>query len=233
MKHLDLFSGIGGFTLAAQWVWGDEHDIHAFVEIDPFCQKVLWKHWPDVPIISDIREYKHDGTTIDLLTGGPPCKHTSVAAAIQGCRTGETLYPEMDRIIRLVRPEWCIVEQPPSNQGWENQVAISLEEAGYYSARFERQASDCGLPHRRWRVFIIANSSRKRLHEVARIGRSPTINRKPWTTPPRGTWRSARTGDCRMDNGVSFWVDRLRALGNAIVPQVVVPIMRAIKEIGI
>ena len=60
MKTLDLFSGIGGFSLAASWVWGEDHDIHAFVEIDPFCQKVLKKHWPDVPIISDIKEYTVD-----------------------------------------------------------------------------------------------------------------------------------------------------------------------------
>ena len=64
MNHLDLFSGIGGFALAASWVWGDEHNIVSFVEIDPFCQKVLAKNFPGVPIQSDIKEYKHDGTTI-------------------------------------------------------------------------------------------------------------------------------------------------------------------------
>ena len=74
MRHLDLFSGIGGFALAASWVWGSEHSIHSFVEIDPFCQKVLQKHWPDVPIHSDIKDYEHDGTAITLLTGGFPCK---------------------------------------------------------------------------------------------------------------------------------------------------------------
>ena len=60
MNHLDLFSGIGGFALAASWVWGEEHNIHSFVEIDPFCQKVLRKHWSDVPIHSDIKEYTVD-----------------------------------------------------------------------------------------------------------------------------------------------------------------------------
>ena len=60
MKHLDLFSGIGGFALAASWVWGAEHEIYSFVEIEPFCQKVLKKHWPDVPIISDIRDVTYE-----------------------------------------------------------------------------------------------------------------------------------------------------------------------------
>jgi len=60
MKHLDLFSGIGGFALAASWVWGDEHEIVSFVEIDKFCQKVLNKHWPLVPIIEDIRDVTYE-----------------------------------------------------------------------------------------------------------------------------------------------------------------------------
>jgi len=65
MKHLDLFSGIGGFALAASWVWGDEHEIVSFVEIDPFCQKVLKNHWPDVPIISDIRDVTNETIMAD------------------------------------------------------------------------------------------------------------------------------------------------------------------------
>ena len=60
MRHLDLFSGIGGFSLAASWVWGDEHEIIAFCEIDKFCQKVLKKHWPDVPIFDDIKELSYE-----------------------------------------------------------------------------------------------------------------------------------------------------------------------------
>ena len=67
MVHLDLFSGITGFALAASWVWGEEHEIHCFVEIDPFCQKVIKKHWPGVPIHGDIKTYEHNGTKIDLL----------------------------------------------------------------------------------------------------------------------------------------------------------------------
>jgi len=60
MNHLDLFSGIGGFSLAASWVWGEEHNIVSFVEIDPFCQKVLKKHWPETPIISDIGDVTYE-----------------------------------------------------------------------------------------------------------------------------------------------------------------------------
>jgi len=231
MKHLDTFSGIGGFALAASWVWGAEYEIHSFVEIEPFCQKVLKKHWPNVPIHSDIRTYKHDGTAIDLLTGGPPCQATSVASAIQGCRTGETLYPDMGRVVSLVRPQWVIVEQPSGNKEWENSVKTHLEGIGYTVTKLKRQVSDIGGFHQRRRVFFIANSSGKRFVQVAGFGKPPPAEQVPWTTAPRGAWRSARTGTCRMDDGIPDWVDRIKSLGNAIVPQMVVPIMQAIRDI--
>ena len=222
----------GGFALAASWVWGDEHNIVSFCEIDPFCQKVLKKHWPGVPIQYDIKEYKHDGTNVDLLTGGPPCQATSVAAAIQGCRTNKTLYPEMDRIIRLVRPKWVIVEQPAGNKNWEDSVKVSLESAGYTVDKFKRQVSDIGGYHGRRRVFFVANATCKRLKQVARFGRSSKAKAVAWPVPPRGAWRSTRTGNCGMDDGIPDWVDRLKSLGNAIVPQCVQPIMQAIKDIN-
>ena len=102
MNHLDLFSGIGGFALAASWVWGDEHNIVSFVEIDPFCQKVLDKNFQGVPIQSDIKEYKHDGTAIDLLTGGFPCQPFSCAGKQGGKEDDRYLWPEMLRVIRRV-----------------------------------------------------------------------------------------------------------------------------------
>ena len=70
MNHLDLFSGIGGFSLAASWVWGDEHNIVSFCEMDKFCQKVLAKHWPDVPIIDDIRDVTYERIFADTESTG-------------------------------------------------------------------------------------------------------------------------------------------------------------------
>lgn len=229
MNHLDLFSGIGGFALAASWVWGEEHNIISFVEIDKYCQKVLKKHWPDVPIHDDIRTYRHDETKIDLLSGGPPCTATSVAAAIHGKRTGSTLWPEMGRVVEMVKPKWVIVEQPSGNKEWEDKVKKNLESYGYCVARFKRKASDCGLLHQRRRSIFVAHASCKRLLKISRVGKSCQAKEAAWITPPRGAWRSARTGNCRVDDGDTYWVDRLRALGNAIVPQCVMPIMQAIK----
>ena len=85
MKHLDLFSGVGGFPLAASWVWGKGHEIVSFCEIDPFCQKVLKKHWPDVPCHDDIKTLKGDSFgAIDLISGGVPCQPASCAGKRKG-----------------------------------------------------------------------------------------------------------------------------------------------------
>lgn len=111
VNHLDLFSGIGGFSLAADWVWENDHKIIGFCEIDKFCQKVLKKHWPGVPIYDDIK--KLDGKqfgTVDLLTGGFPCQPFSVAGKRKGQEDDRALWPEMFRIIQESKPHWIIGE---------------------------------------------------------------------------------------------------------------------------
>jgi len=139
MRLLDLFSGIGGFSLAAQWVWGDDLEITAFVEIDKFCQKVLRKHWPEVPIIEDIKKvewvvadtesretfsqesrglHPQPGMEIrtppiDLLTGGFPCQPFSCAGKRAGTEDDRFLWPEMLRAIHEVKPRWVVAENVP------------------------------------------------------------------------------------------------------------------------
>lgn len=103
MKHLDLFSGIGGFALAARWA-GIE--TIGFVEIDPFCQKVLRKHWPEVKIVGDIHEVTE--TTferpVDVITGGFPCQPFSVAGKRKGADDDRYLWPAMLDVIKAYRP---------------------------------------------------------------------------------------------------------------------------------
>ncbi len=112
MRHLDLFSGIGGFALAASWVWGADHEIVAFCEIDKYCRRVLGKHWPGVPIIEDIRNVTgSEFEAIDLLTGGFPCQDLSCAGkmeGIEGERSG--LWSELHRIIGEIRPKYALIE---------------------------------------------------------------------------------------------------------------------------
>jgi DNA (cytosine-5)-methyltransferase 1 len=139
MNHLDLFSGIGGFSLAAQRVWGKDHNIVAFVEQDKFCQKILNKHWPHVPLFDDIKDFdgkKYTGT-INLLTGGFPCQPFSVAGNQQGKEDDRFLWPEMVRIIQETKPNWIIGEnvtgltnmaQFNSLPDLENQEYINLQE---------------------------------------------------------------------------------------------------------
>lgn len=232
-RHLDIFSGIGGFPLAASWTWPD-HEVVCFCEMDEFCQKVLRKHWPGVPIVKDVRDVKsiksYARETVNLITGGPPCQNTSVAAAIHGGRTGKTLWPEMARIIESVHPIWVIIEQPAGNKRWESQVAMDLESIGYRHSRFELTSDACGAPHRRRRVFIVANTTRERLSAFTGFRGSSTFDSVKRVGAPRGTWRSTRTGNCGMDDGLPCWVDRIKSLGNSCDPRVAHEIMKAIRK---
>ncbi len=160
MNHLDLFSGIGGFSLASQNICGEDHNILAFVEIDEFCQKVLKKHWPDVPIFDDIKGFKKGDTNgkIDLLTGGFPCQPFSIAGRRKGKTDDRYLWPEMFRVIRETKPTWIVGENVPGilNMGLETTV-LDLEKEGYEVELFVLPACSVGAWHKRDRVWIVAH----------------------------------------------------------------------------
>lgn len=166
MNHLDLFSGIGGFSLAGSWVWGGEHNIVSFVEIDPFCQQVLKKHWPNVPIISDIGDCNgKDLPRIDILTGGFPCQPFSVAGKQGGKEDNRYLWPEMFRVISETHPTWIIAENVPGiiKMALDN-VLSDLEGEGYSIGTFIIPACAINAPHRRDRIWIIAQNTIKSTH---------------------------------------------------------------------
>src|SRR5689334_7839605 len=110
MKHLDLFSGIGGFALAARWAG---FETFLFCEIDPFCQKVLNKNFPKVPIFGDIKFLSVQYHQVDILTAGFPCQPFSVAGKQKGKNDDRYLWPETFRIIKLSHPHWLILENVP------------------------------------------------------------------------------------------------------------------------
>jgi len=160
LNHLDLFSGIGGFALAASWVWPD-HNVVSFCEIDPFCRKVLKKHWPDAPIHDDIKTFdgeKYAGR-ISLLTGGFPCQPYSVAGKQRGKDDDRALWPEMLRVISEIHPAWIIGENVGGfvNMGFDD-CASDLESEGYEVQAFIIPACALNAPHRRDRVWIVAHS---------------------------------------------------------------------------
>ena len=156
---LDLFSGIGGFSLAAEWVWGDDLEIVAFCEIDKYCRKVLNKNFPSVPIYKDIKELDGEAfKDIDLITGGFPCQDISVAgkgAGIEGARSG--LWSEMHRLISHIRPRYVIIENVPMlTVRGGTRVISDLAEAGYDAEWQIVGADDVGAWHRRKRIWIVA-----------------------------------------------------------------------------
>jgi len=158
LKMLDLFSGIGGFSLAASWT--NQIKTVAFCEIDPFCQKVLKKHWPDVPIFDDITRLRGDDIgTADIITGGFPCQPFSCAGKRRGKEDDRFLWPEMLRVISEARPAWVIGENVAGFIGMGLDDCVSdLENQGYEVQAFVIPACAVNAPHRRDRVWIVGHS---------------------------------------------------------------------------
>ncbi len=163
MNHLDLFSGIGGFALAASWVWERKHKIVSFVEIEEFSQRVLRKNFTGVPIHDDIKTFsgeKYRGT-IDILTGGDPCQPHSLAGLGKGKEDDRYLWPEMFRVIKESRPRWIINENViGSISNGILDIKIShLESENYSWEAYIIPSSAVGSLHQRERVWLIAVDS--------------------------------------------------------------------------
>ena len=257
MRVLDLFSGIGGFSLGLERAG---MTTVAFCEFDPFCRSVLAKHWPLVPIHEDIREL--DGHTyrgsVELVAGGFPCQPFSVAGKKKGKADDRHLWPEMFRVIAQSRPCWVVGENVPGIIGLGlDEVLSDLESEGYACSTFILPACAVDAPHRRDRVWVVAHADRKiepagslderemarqlvADAESQRVERhaSAGIEKSHPSTGPRvprcdraggraAVWEP-ESGMGRVADGIPHRVDRLRALGNAVVPQLVEEIGRLI-----
>lgn len=237
MNVLDLFSGIGGFSLGLERAG---MRTVAFCEIEPFCRKVLAKHWPNVKQYTDVRtltaeQLRADGITVDVICGGFPCQPFSISGEGHGARLGKSddryLWPEYLRIIEELRPTWVIGENVIGivDMALDN-VLADLEGIGYSARAFDIPACAVGAEHKRRRVWIVANDIAQRgqgnwQEAVSQFtglqgredgGGSAGIVRRPDISRP---WL------CRAGNGVSA---RLDAIGNAVVPQIPELIGRAI-----
>lgn len=161
MNLLNLFDGIGGFALAAEWMgWNNV----ASCEIDPFCRRILDYHFKYDYIYEDIKQADFTGLRgrIDLVTGGFPCQPFSLAGKQQGTDDNRYLFPEMLRSIREVQPRWIVAENVRgliTQQGGLvfEQVCSDLESAGYEVQPFILPACAVNAPHRRDRVWIVAH----------------------------------------------------------------------------
>jgi DNA (cytosine-5)-methyltransferase 1 len=153
--HLDLFSGIGGFALAARW---NGYRTVGFCDNEPYAQAVLKKHWPDVPCHKDIREVRGElYAGVTLLTGGFPCQPFSLAGKQRGTADDRYLWPEMLRVIREAGPTWIVGENVAGIVNMAlDQVHADLEAEGYEVESVIVPACAVDAPHRRDRVWIIA-----------------------------------------------------------------------------
>lgn len=219
----------------------------AFCEIEPFAQKVLAKHWPEVMIYDDVRtitgdRLKSNGHVPDVITGGFPCTDLSKAgeqAGIHGQHSG--LWREYARIIDETRPRYIIVENVPnllSGDGgkWYGQLLRDLAALGYDAEWHCIPAAAIGAFHIRDRVWILAHARKPRL-EGRKSGRVSEGQRQiTWQHIARlrekhfnGVWKDEpRVG--RVVDGLPDYVDRIKCLGNAIVPQLAELMGQAIIE---
>jgi DNA (cytosine-5)-methyltransferase 1 len=241
MNVLDLFSGIGGFSLGLERAG---MRTVAFCEIDPFCRRVLARHWPDVPCYEDIRTVTTgNGIVADVICGGFPCQDVSRAGAVHKQRLGlrgpdSGLWAEFARIIGDFRPRYAIVENGSDllNLGLGD-VLGDLAALGYDAEWHCIRAAAVGLPHRRDRTWIVAYPNRERLagqhgqgQSAGNGGRSCDAQSRPILTSIRSKDWIPEPDVCRVADGFPNRVDRLRSLGNAVVPQIPEIIGRAIMK---
>lgn len=255
MNVLDLFSGIGGFSIGLERAG---FRTVAFCEIDPFCRRILEKHWPNVPRYDDIRtltadRLKADGIAADVICGGFPCQDISSAGlkvGITGERSG--LWVEYARLIRELRPRFVIVENVSAllARGLDR-VLGDLAEIGYDAEWHSISAADVGAPHSRERVWIIAyphqnGEPTSPEHDEARgmpadgaadaecwqqqvalyLARA---GRKRESLPWDRVWPDEDSPlGMGVDDGLPERLDRLSRLGNAVTPEIPEIIGRAI-----
>ena len=286
MKVLDLFSGIGGFSLGLERAGMQTVQ---FVENDPYCQKVLSKNFPGVPIHGDIKTFHYD-KPVEIISGGFPCQPYSHAGEQRGKEDDRHLWEEYFRIIQSVRSRWVLGENVSGIINMElDQVLSDLASENYSCQSLVIPACAVNAPHRRDRVWIIARrnamgnseynglstakesrspssisnnssqgenktfqskgtSGRSNIKNVAHANKERIQGRKETgNIESKGTQRNQFSLRCsqrrigknwsiepelgRVANGIPSRVDRIKSLGNAVVPQIVEIIGRAIMEI--
>ena len=161
MTHGSLFSGIGGFDLAAAWAgWTNVFNC----EIDPFCRRVLKYHFPESEQYEDIRttDFTVWRDRVDVLTGGFPCQPFSLAGKRKGTADDRYLWPAMLGVVRTVRPRWVVGENVLGIVNWSQgmvfeQVCADLEAAGYEVQAYLIPAAGVGAPHLRYRTWFVAH----------------------------------------------------------------------------
>lgn len=249
MNYLDLFSGIGGFALGAYWA-GMKFDNHFCSDIEPYAEELYKLRFPDSIQLGDI--YKIDTQElIDeygkewVITGGFPCQPYSISGNKRGSGDDRYVWPEMFRIISMLKPSWIIIENVPGIINMDlNQVLIDLESKGYTNRERETKIDPLVIPacsvghyHRRDRLWILAYSNAERWEgllcdnkesKFKKIKKTNTLDSlcSPFLRFEQRVGKPAVFG---MDDGVPNRMDRLGVSGNSIVPQIAEILFRQIK----
>ena len=245
MTHLSLFSGVGGLDLAAEWAgfqtvgqceWAD------------YPTKILEKHWPNVPKWRDVHDFSADDferrtgrKTVTVISGGFPCQPHSLAGKRKASADERDLWPEYRRVIGEVKPKWVVAENVRGLLSSEDGrffrgILRDLSDMGFDVGWCAYPAAWVGAIHRRERVFTIAHSNSKYVEGRSKEavqgkqmlqGELYDGSIEDWS----GRCSIYEPKLCRTFNGVPAQVDRLKCLGNAVVPQQAYPIFAAIAEI--
>jgi DNA (cytosine-5)-methyltransferase 1 len=240
LRILSLFSGIGGFELAAEQInLACQEQIFLVAQMcekDLFCQQVLKKNFPGVPIHGDITTFTASPGEFDVITAGFPCQDASECnphgRGLEGERTG--LFYEVVRIACDVRPRFILLENVPAllSRGFGN-VLSSLARSGFDAEWQCIRASEMGAPHTRKRLFLIAYSqsagAARPCSPQTRPNFAPFSSHSFWgqNPPPERTI-------CSLDDGVPRPLvrQRLKAIGNSVCPQAVAVAYQRIMEIN-
>ena len=193
-EHIDLCSGIGGFSLGFQYAKLSEPIL--FCELDEFCQKILKKHWPDVPICNDVKELANDTNAFiprprerkRILTAGYPCQPFSQAGQRRGTEDPRHIWPYIFRIIQQERPNVCVFENVSGHISLGlDEVLHDLEGEGYTTRTFVLPAEACGASHRRDRLWIIARN----------LADTESVRHGRWDSEERGaSQRKLQSEEC-------------------------------------
>jgi len=243
MKVLDLFSGIGGFSLGLERAG---FETVAFCEIDKKAHKVLQKHWPHVPIFEDVqtltkKALDDQGIAVDVICGGFPCQDISAAgrgAGLAGEKSG--LWFEFNRLIKEIRPKYAIIENVSAlrSRGLD-EVLRSLAQIGYDAEWHCIPASAIGAPHRRDRIWIVAypigEGCQGRVSGGQDTQRESIVGQLRCGSSVHGqsveNWWATEPKLGRVAHGIPNRVDRIKQLGNSVVPQIVEIIGRNIMKL--
>ena len=283
LQHLDLFSGIGGFSLGLEATGGFE--TKAFCDIEEYPRQVLQKHWPHVKQYKDIKELTYDKLkadgidSIDIITGGYPCQPFSIAGRQKGEQDSRHLWPEYFRLVKELRPTWVIGENVSGHIKLGLDTVIEDLESEDYSVRpFSISASSIGANHQRERIWILAHSRRSQWPRAEQRGENENETRqenanqferssstsevdvantnderlqRQWQSRNQFTprfnssresseegqrtmgqgWWESEPNMGRVAHGVPKRVDRLKSLGNSLIPQIPYYIGKTILEV--